>query len=327
MILKTDTFGQILGRSEFQGISDFLIPVPGGLLGSLMKQLKLTAINTAFKNWNVDDIARGLNHISAMIKRGVRVHHDIWSAGEKAADARKRDTALFHFPTDKKGPFVLICAGGAYLAVASFSDAFPAAKELNRIGYSVFVLHYRSGRQNRWPAPLEDLQQALHTIHERADFFNVDPRGYALAGFSAGGHLVASMGTDHCGYTRWGLPKPGALFLGYPVTIWDNMTRIHKTCLNTILGKKPTQAQVEEVSILPHVNSGFPPTYIMHCRDDQMVYFQNAQLLADRLEVHGVPSILQAVPSGGHGIGLGTGTPAEGWLEEAVAFWQSQLAQ
>jgi acetyl esterase/lipase len=323
-ITKMDKFGQVLARPEFQGIENFVIPVPGGLAGVLMKELKLGAINAAFKTWNVDDVAVGLNHLAALVAKGVKVHHDIWSSAEKAVDPRKRDTALFYLPVEKKGPFALVCSGGAYLAAASFVDAFPVAAELNRLGHTAFVLHYRTGRHNRWPAAQEDLRQALHTILTRADAFNIDPTAYALVGFSAGGHLISNLGKNQLGYRHWGLPKPGALILGYPVTIWENMTWIHKTCLKMIVGKKPTQAQMEKVSILPHVDGDFPPTFIMHCRDDRMVYFQNAQALTDQLKTHGVPYVLRDVPHGGHGIGLGTGTQAEGWLGEAVRFWQAR---
>jgi acetyl esterase/lipase len=323
-ITKKDKFGQVLTRPEFRGIENFIIPVPDGLAGMLMKELKLGAINALFKTWNVGDVTVGLNHLVERINQGVKVHHDIWSADKKAVDRRKLDTALFHFPAEKKGPFALICAGGAYLAAASFVDAFPTAAELNRLGYSAFVLHYRTGRHNHWPAAQEDLRQALHYIQTRVDDFNINPTGYALLGFSAGGHLVSSLGKNQLGYQHWRLPKPGALLLGYPVTIWENMTWIHKTCLKMIVGENPTQAQMEEVSILPHVDRDFPPTYIMHCRDDRMVYFQNAQKLADQLEMHGVPCHLRAVSKGGHGIGLGTGTQAEGWLGDAVRFWQAR---
>jgi len=186
------------------------------------------------------------------------------------------------------------------------------------------VLHYRTGKHNPWPAPLDDLQQALHFIHNHADDLNVKKEGYAVAGFSAGGHLVASLGTINYGYHHWNLAKPGAFFLGYPVIIWENMSRIHKHCLNTILGNQPTQADVDKITIIKNVDGNYPPTYIMHCQDDAIVHFENARQLADKIKVLGIPNILKAVPVGGHGIGLANSTPAEGWVKDAVQFWQAQ---
>lgn len=289
-----------------------------------MRKIHLTAVRHFAKKWNVDDIVDGLNHIVSLVKAGERVHYDLWSEVDQAIDPRKRDTALFHFPVAQNTPFILICAGGAYQTVASYVEAFPVAAELNRLGYSAFVLHYRTGKHNPWPAPLEDLQQALHFILNQAADLNVEGEGYAVAGFSAGGHLVASLGTTNYGYQHWGLPKPGAMFLGYPVTIWENMSRIHKHCRNIILGKQPTKAEVEEITILQQVDGNFPPTYIMHCQDDDIVHFENAERLADRLKALRVPCFLKAVSVGGHGIGLANGTAAEGWVNDAVKFWQAQ---
>ena len=323
-ISKFDKIGKILSREEFEGFSRFIIPTPSGLLSMLMSQIHLAAIRRFIKTWNVDDIVDGLNHIVSLVKAGERVHYDFWRKENQDIDPHKRDTALFHFSVAQKTPFILVCAGGAYQTVASYVEAFPVAAELNRLGYSAFVLHYRTGKHNPWPAPLEDLQQALHFILNQADDLNVEREGYAVAGFSAGGHLVASLGTTNYGYQHWDLPKPGALFLGYPVTIWENMTRIHKHCRKTILGKQPTQAEVDEITILQHVDGNYPPTYILHCKDDDIVHFENAERLATQLTVLGVTNILKSVPAGGHGIGLANGTPAEGWVKDAVQFWQAQ---
>jgi acetyl esterase/lipase len=323
-ISKNDYIGQILSRDEFEGFSRFIIPTPAGLLGLFMRQINLAAVGLFAKSWNVDDIVDGLNHIVSLVKAGERVHYDLWQKKDQDKDPHKRDTALFHFPVAQNSPFVLICAGGAYQTVASYVEAFPVAAELNRLGYSAFVLHYRTGKHNPWPAPLDDLQQALHFILNQAQDLNVEKEGYAVAGFSAGGHLVANLGTTNYGYHHWNLAKPGAMFLGYPVIIWENMSRIHKHCLNTILGKQPTQAEIDEITILKNMDGNFPPTYIMHCQDDVIVHFENAERLAGKLKVLGIPNILKAVPVGGHGIGLANGTPVEGWVKDAVQFWEAQ---
>jgi acetyl esterase/lipase len=323
-ISKFDTIGKILSRDEFFGFSKFILPGPPGLLELFMRHVQLTAICRFVKSWNIDDVVDGLNRIISLVKAGERVYYDLWREEDQEKDPRKRDTALFHFSVTQKKPFILVCAGGAYQTVASYLEAFPVAAEINRLGYSAFVLHYRTGKHNPWPAALDDLRQALHFIFNHADELNVEKEGYAVAGFSAGGHLVASLGTTNYGYRRWDLTKPGTLILGYPITIWQNMSLIHKHCRNILLSKKTTQREVDEITILNHVDRTYPPTYIMHCKDDAIVQFESAERLANQLKVLEVPYVLKAVPAGGHGIGLANGTSAEGWVKEAVQFWQAQ---
>jgi len=323
-ISKNDQIGKIISRQEFTGFAQFILPVPSRALTPFLKTRKLSFFQKLSKTWNVDDMVDGLNRMVDLSSQGASIHYDLWSEAEKAQNPRKAQTALFNFPAPNKGPFVLVCAGGAYMLVASLIEAFPVAAELNRMGYSSFVLHYRTGKHNPWPAPAEDLQQALHFILEHAEKFNVETEGYAVTGFSAGGHLAASLGTDNFGYQKSDLPKPGVLILAYPVTTFEHMTKVHRQCRDTMIGKNPSPVQVDSINIVVHARRDYPPTYIWHCRDDSTVYFENSQALADRLHELGVPCQFRAVPSRGHGIALGSGTPAQGWLREAVGFWQSQ---
>lgn len=323
-ISENDRLGRILSRPEFQGMSQFVIPV-GGLLGWIMKQLKPVTLERLSQVQSAEEVVAGLNRLGELVNAGVQVRYDLWSDEERARDPTKTDSALLHFPAERKGPFILICPGGGYFMVSSLAEGNPVAVALNDARYSAFVLNYRTGKQNRWPAPMEDLQQALHFIVGHADELNVDVEDYALVGFSAGGHLAASFGTANYGYKRWNLPRPGALLLAYPLTMFEDetMTRGHKLCRDNILGKNPSREQIESVDVVRNADGDFPPTYIMHGQDDPVVAFENGLSLANRLKALDVPCHLNAVPSGGHGFGLGSGTPAQGWLAEAVRFWQA----
>jgi len=320
-ISKNSNIGKILTRKEFSDFSRVLLPFHDGPLLSFLKMVNLSFLGKLSKTWNVEDMADGLNRMIDLSNNSIKTHYEIWSDEEKAADPRKVDTALFHFPVKKWGPSVLICPGGAYMGVASIMEGFPIAASLNKMGYSAFVLHYRTGKENPWHAPMEDLQQALHFILDHSDEFNIDNENYAVAGFSAGGHLTASLGTDNYGYKRWNLRKPNALILGYPATIFDHMTRVHKQAMHIVLGKKPTKDQIDSITIINHIDRDFPPTFVWQCEDDDVVYFENSERLAGKLKEVGIPHRLKVVSSGGHGLGLGNGTLAQGWLTEAVQFW------
>ncbi len=325
LISPSERIGSILKRPEFDGIRQFMLPVPAGLPTFIIKQFRLSIVRKLVPTWNVEDMVDGLNRILEVVRGETKFHYDIWSHADKTADPRKKETALFHFPVRQKGPFVLICAGGAYASVASIVEAFPVAAELNGLGYTAFVLHYRCGKNNAWPAPMEDLQQALHFILNHVDEFGVEKEHFAAAGFSAGGHLVSSLGTQNDGYQHWNLPKPGALFLAYPVTLFTRMTKIHKACRDNLLGTSPTKSDIDGINVVLNTDASYPPAFLMHCQDDDQIYFENSEALAQKLKSIGVPCILKLVPKGGHGIGLGNGTAAQGWLTEAVQFWQSSF--
>ena len=68
----------------------------------------------------------------------------------------------------------------------------------------------------------------------------------------------------------------------------------------------------------------YPPTYLWQCRDDHLLSFQaNAVAFARKAKALGVPCRFRPVERGGHGLGLAENSQAQGWLAEAVAFWQA----
>lgn len=221
-----------------------------------------------------------------------------------------------------KAPFVIICPGGGYQFVASCIEGEPIARRFNELGFAAFVLRYRVRRKGRFPAPQEDIARALREILEQPDHWNVEPNGYAVCGFSAGGHLAAGFGTEQFGYVKYGLPKPGALILCYPVITMGEHT--HAGSLKNLLGKAPSPQQIETVSIEKQVTSAYPATFVWNSQEDETVEPCNSQMLVDALERMGVPCEYVRYQTGAHGIGLGIGTECEGWIDRAAAFWQTQ---
>lgn len=76
----------------------------------------------------------------------------------------KNEYHLTAFPVKHKAPFALICPGGGYGMVCSFVEGKPYAKALNKLGYSAFVLRYRTKDKARFPAPMDDLARAVDYI-------------------------------------------------------------------------------------------------------------------------------------------------------------------
>lgn len=223
----------------------------------------------------------------------------------------------------KRHPLAVIVPGGGYGMVCSFIEGAPIARKLNELGVSAFIVYYRVRKKARYPAPQEDLARAVREILAKADEYQLDTTAYSIWGSSAGGHLTASFGTENMGYSRFRLPKPGALILIYPViSLRKELT--HMGTHNNLLGKHATFAQERFASVDEHVTKSYPPTYLWCGDADATVSPENTRHMASALEKAGVLYECEIFPGVDHGIGPGTGTAAEGWIKKAVAFWMQQ---
>lgn len=221
----------------------------------------------------------------------------------------------------KKHPVAIICPGGGYHWVCSFSEGLPYARKLNRMGYSAFVVHYNCGKGKEYPTPHNDLARAITEIMLHSDEWNLDMRNYSLWGSSAGGHLVASFGTDVLGYKNYDLPKPAAIILSYPViTMYD---KVHKGSRRYLLGEDPLPQIMEQASVERQITADYPPTFVWHGLADRDVDPENSKLLAKALAQKGVEHTYITFHGVDHGVGIGEGLACEGWFEKAVVFWEN----
>ena len=223
----------------------------------------------------------------------------------------------------RKHPFAVICPGGGYSMVCSFIEGAPIARKLNELGVSAFIVYYRVREKARYPHPQEDLARAVKEILDRAEEYGVDPDNYSVWGSSAGGHLAGSFGTESMGWQQYGLPKPAAIILSYPViSMEDDLP--HRETHDNLLGKHATEAMERSTSIDRNVTENYPPTYVWCGDADSTVDPENTRRMAASLEKAGVPHRCEIFPGVEHGVGPGTGTAAEGWIGKAVAFWKEQ---
>ena len=223
----------------------------------------------------------------------------------------------------KKHPFALLCPGGGYAIVCSFIEGKPIARQLNEKGISVFILYYRVKKKALYPVPMDDLARAVKEIFARAAEYNIDTANYSIWGASAGGHLAASFGTENMGYPKYGLPRPGTLVLSYPV-ISMKRELTHMGSHDHLLGKKAGRDQELFTSVEQHITKDYPPAYIWCGEEDDVVSPENTTLLVHALTESGIPVEHDVFPGVGHGIGPGTGTSADGWIDKAVRFWFSR---
>ena len=313
---------EILADEDFAEFQEFLFPEMF-VKNKLMRMLPLKAFD---KVWSVESMVSGFQHMKNLWQRGEKLFYPIYDEKEAQKDPSLKQRVLFHFPVEGKTPFVVICAGGGYESVCSFVEAFPVAEAFNKKGYHAFVVNYRTGEKAHFPNPMEDLANAVSYILAHADEFQVETEGYAVTGFSAGGHLAASFGTESLGYKKYDLPKPGTMLLAYPVITMGK--HAHKGSRLRILGKgNVADQQLRDLySIEKQVTEHYPPAYIWQCEADNTVPIQNSAMMVEELKKRGIPCQYHVYPGNAHGWGLATGKAAEGWLDEAVAFWEENLS-
>ena len=321
MFDKNTKIGRIVSQPEFQGYEYMTGKFPG-IGGVFSGMLKLSTMCRIVGTWNADSMADGMNYLLERAKAG-KVFYDIYSEEERQSDPGKRRTGIAAFPLEEKRPFVVVCAGGGYSSVCSMVEAYPVIRQLNLMGYAAFSMQYRCGKDAAAPNPMDDLAKAVQFILEHAEELHVDPEGYAVMGFSAGGHLAASFGTERLGWKHYGLPAPAALILSYPVITMGEKT--HPGSRKLLLEKNAQPAVQEMYSIERQVTTHYPPAYVWQFDHDNLVPVENSAMIAEALQKQHIPCQYETFPGTIHGAGLGTGTACDGWLERAAAFWASQI--
>ena len=210
---------------------------------------------------------------------------------------------------ERKHRAVLICPGGAYRMVSE-REGEPVALEFLSKGIAAFVLNY-SVAPAKYPTALLEASRAIWLIRENADKWHIDTDNIAIGGFSAGGHLAASVGTmwnEEFIAKELGMPegmnKPNKLILCYPVLISDE-GRCHKGSFVNLLGDGLSQEEYDKFSLDKRVGAHTPPTFIWHTYNDNGVPVDSSLEFSLALRKNDIPFEMHIYPSGPHGISLG----------------------
>lgn len=298
---------------------DFMVRMASGPIGWLLGTISFQRLSKIAKVWDENTMVEGMNFLIETANRS-RVFYPIYTDEEKQTDKGKRLTGLACFYQKNTAKLAMVIPGGGYGSIATMQEGYPVAKALYEKNYSVVVLQYRCGRYAKAPNTMDDLAQAMRVVLKNADEWKIDPEDYAVIGFSAGGHLAASFGTEALGYARYDLPKPGVMVLGYPVITMGKFS--HDGSRKNLLRSR--KDLWDAYSIEKQITENYPKTFVWQCNRDNTVPIENTRLLAETLKEHGVPYIYETFSSDAHGWGLATGTVAQGWLERAVQFWENQ---
>ena len=278
---------EIMADPDFGGFGRLIFPVHDGYYsGSTLGDLNLTW----YSNIDPDKTVEIANYLKEHASAGDPIFYDIYTEEEKAADPAKEDTGLFFFRGNPNERFAVCNAGGGFAYVAAMHDSFPHALELSKLGYNAFALIYRPGAQTA----CEDLARAISFIFAHAKELKVNTDCYSLWGGSAGARMAAYLGTY--GTAAFGgddLPKAGTVVMQYT-----------------------GHGEYSEVD---------PPTYACVGTNDGIANWRTMQNRLTEMDRLGIPTEFHVYEGLRHGFGLGTGTVAEGWLNDAAAFWENQM--
>lgn len=285
---RKSRISDVMADPVFGDYGRLLFPVQRGYWsGETLENLRLTYYNYI----DPDETVAIVNYLHDTAASGQSTFYNIYTESEKASDPRKQDTGLFFFRGKPGARFAVCNAGGAFAYVGSMHDSFPHALELSKMGYNAFALIYRPGAQTA----CEDLARAISFIFAHAEELGVNTDCYSLWGGSAGGRMAAwvsgygtaAFGGDH-------LPKAGAAIIQY--TGLSDYSR-------------------DDV-----------PTYSCVGSNDGIAYWRTMQARLNGLAALGIPTEFHVYEGLPHGFGLGTGTVAEGWIKDAVKFWEKQMS-
>ena len=257
----------------------------------------------------------------------------LWPNGAPGAlgdSAEDKPTLTVFLPADgtnvtKTG--VVVAPGGGYQHLATGKEGDDVARWLNARGVAAFVLKYRLGPRYHNPIELGDAKRALRMVRANAAQYGVDPQRVGMWGFSAGGHLTATAGTQFDAgdassadaIERQG-SRPDFMVLAYPVITFEE-PYAHRGSRKYLLGDSPDAALVTAMSAETRVTKETPPTFLFATSDDATVPVMNSVMFYTALMKAGVPAEMHLFLHGAHGAGLAAGNPELRVWPELVATW------
>jgi len=325
-----DSLEEILNNERVKKINYLFSPSYYADISSFLRKRKLRhMVKFAKTPWGGAFPAQGLltcaNFLISRRKAGEITTIPIWQGVNEEARSMTKSVVLVPFiiKDKKNAPCVIICPGGGYERVSFHNEGIPVAHALNERGFNAFVLNYRIA-PNYYPIPQMDLVRGIKFVRANYEKLNINPEDLTIMGFSAGAHLC---GTVAASYDR--VPdethrydhisaRPDQVCLCYPVSSFINDA--HKGSVLNHLGSEREAALRKELSVELMLTQDYPPTYLWACTDDPVVNVNNTINLERAMESLDVPHRMKLFLSGGHGIGLGEGTLAEGWLNDALDF-------
>lgn len=229
----------------------------------------------------------------------------------------------------RMNPSIIICPGGGY-GFVSAREAEPVAQCYFAAGYNTFVLNYSVGDKAKDFYPLSQLASTIAHVRKYSNEWFAAKDKIAVCGFSAGGHLAASLGVLFNEerflkvFGREDNIRPDAMILVYPVITADEFA--HVGSIEQVSGSAAGSAEYAWFGLDKHVDAQTPPAFLCHTAEDTGVPVENSLKMAGALSKAKVPFELHVLPEGGHGMSVCTeevGTKCDyngRWLDWSIQW-------
>jgi acetyl esterase/lipase len=238
-------------------------------------------------------------------------------------------------PATPNGSSVVIMPGGGYRSLALDVEGYDIARVLNAAGVTAFVLTYRlpgEGWKDAADVPLQDAQRAMRLIRADAAKYAIDPARLGVLGFSAGGHVAASLATRFAAKVYAPVDEadsqdavPAFAGLLYPV-ITMLPPFAHEESRAELLGDHPSTEMRAAYSCERLVTRETPPCFLAAAVDDPDVSVDNSLEMLASLRAAHVPAELHLFEKGGHGFSLAVGEPAGAWPDLFIRWARARGA-
>jgi acetyl esterase/lipase len=285
------TIGDILSHPAFAGFSRLILPWDDRVYDEQMPLTRIVSLLPYHTHVDLETVTNALNRMIDDAATGKNVFYSFYCETQQKQQPELANTGLFFFRGTPGAPFAVICPGGGFSYVGSVHEGFPYAEAISRKGYNAFVLKYRAGHGAT--VATQDLAAAISYILRNAETLGVG-KTYSLWGSSAGARMAAAIGSN--GVAKYGggeAPKPSTIVMAYTG---------HSDYSSTE-----------------------PPTFVVVGEKDTTASAAVMERRVAALRKAGTPVEYHKYRNLGHGFGLGIGTTAEGWVFEAIRFWETSI--
>ncbi len=291
LLSVNDSIGDMTNHASFEGFGKLLLPWDNRTVDDEMPLSKMDQLMPYHSHIDTENAVAAVNHLIEEQQNGQTIFYPIYSEEEMEANPEKRNTGLFYYRGEADAPYAVVAPGGGFSYVGSLHEGFPYAMEISQAGYNAFVLKYEVGNER---IATEDLARGISFIEDHADELAVSTEDYSLWGSSAGARMVANIGTN--GVAAYGGDASEA-----PATIVTAYTG-HR-----------------------NYSEDDTPTFAVVSADDPIASADTMRTRIQNLQDSGVDAEIVTFNRVGHGFGLGIGTEAEGWEDQAMEFWQNHI--
>lgn len=237
----------------------------------------------------------------------------IWKEDEydyKAAYGFIPDIHAYIHEDDVNRDCMLVVPGGGYCMCVP-PEGEVVGKVFYEQGMNVFVLTYTTDITFSVPLkrqPMEDISRAVRFIRNNAKQYGIEGKKLIICGFSAGAHVCGSLAVhfndivDRDPYLNRISNRPDGVILSYPVITAGVFT--HDSSIEALLGKEPSNEELEYFSLEKNVSEDTPPCFIWQTATDDLVPVENSYMFAEALRKKGVMYAHYVFPSGFHGLSV-----------------------